>query len=571
MSDVGDFGMASGRFAPRGDSRVLLTTVFGPFAGDDEFSRTLHAMEAFHSQITGFQGPFSLRMLHRSWNLLFLAANISAPCTVLDFPTLEGFVEELERVRYDVIGITAVLISAGKVRTMCRLIRKHQPWAAIVVGGHVTSLPRLTDLIDADHFVHGEGVRWLRRFLGERADRPLRHPPMEFAFGVRTMGTALAAPVGNVVVSVGCAMGCPFCSISAKFGGKGRGIEFLESGDELFATLEDLEETMKVQAFHLMADNFLLKKRRALRLLELVERHDKAWSFIVWSSANAVRAYTVEQLVRLGVSCVWVGTESKETPYQKLSRANTIGLVDELRSHGIVVIASSILGLNHHRPDNIDDMIDYAVRHSADFQQFTLMTPLPETPTYEEELAEGNIYFPGGEGYVLNHRDLRLAHRHPHIPPEAGSEYLRRAFRRDLEVNGPSVLRAAETLANAWSHYGDHPDERIRRRHQWIESALERFFVGAAWAAREWYRDDACQSQRADALLTRLCRLLGLSEGACSDAGALILERMIEEDRRLRNGWLYDPPTFRTEVADGHIEPIDVEARAEWPLETAPP
>ena len=32
------------------------------------------------------QGPFSLRMFHRSWGITLIQANISAPSTVLDFP-----------------------------------------------------------------------------------------------------------------------------------------------------------------------------------------------------------------------------------------------------------------------------------------------------------------------------------------------------------------------------------------------------------------------------------------------------------------------------------------------------
>ena len=68
-------------------ARVLLTSVFGPYAQDDEYgSRTLNPMELYHNQVTRMQGPFSLRMFHRSWGLMLIQANIEAPCTLLDFP-----------------------------------------------------------------------------------------------------------------------------------------------------------------------------------------------------------------------------------------------------------------------------------------------------------------------------------------------------------------------------------------------------------------------------------------------------------------------------------------------------
>src|SRR5512141_1674497 len=94
----------------KSSARVLLCSVFGPYAQDDEFgSRAINPMELLHNQVTRVQGPFSVRMFHRSWGILFIAANISAPCTCLDFPTLDRFIHELRTHRYEVIGITGIL------------------------------------------------------------------------------------------------------------------------------------------------------------------------------------------------------------------------------------------------------------------------------------------------------------------------------------------------------------------------------------------------------------------------------------------------------------------------------
>jgi hypothetical protein len=77
-------------------AKVLLTGVFGPYARDDEYgSRALNPMELYHNQVTRVQGPFSLRMFHRSWGLMLIQDNIRAPCTLLDFPTLDRFIRYL--------------------------------------------------------------------------------------------------------------------------------------------------------------------------------------------------------------------------------------------------------------------------------------------------------------------------------------------------------------------------------------------------------------------------------------------------------------------------------------------
>ena len=78
---------------PKGSrARILLSSVFGPYAQDDEFgSRSINPMELYHNQVTRAQGSFSLRMFHRSWGIMLIQANISAPCTVPDFPTRKTF------------------------------------------------------------------------------------------------------------------------------------------------------------------------------------------------------------------------------------------------------------------------------------------------------------------------------------------------------------------------------------------------------------------------------------------------------------------------------------------------
>src|SRR5271157_5514062 len=117
-------------------ARILLCSVFGPYARDDEYgSRALNPMELYHNQVTRVQGPFSLRMFHRSWGIMLIQANVAAPCAVFDFPTRDRFIEELRERQYDIVGITSIISNQAKVKAMCDLVREYQPRATIVVGG----------------------------------------------------------------------------------------------------------------------------------------------------------------------------------------------------------------------------------------------------------------------------------------------------------------------------------------------------------------------------------------------------------------------------------------------------
>jgi len=534
----------------RSSANVLLTSVFGPYAQDDEYgSRRNNPMELYHNQVTRLQGGFSLRMFHRSFGLLMIQANIAAPCTVLDFPDREAFIRELARNEYDIIGIGSILTNIGKVKEMCTLIRRYCPGATIVIGGHIAAYEELSRLIDADHIVRGDGIRWFRRFLGQDETAPIRHPMVLSGFGGRIMGIDLPQRKGHtaaiLIPSVGCPVGCNFCSTSAFFGGKGNFVNFYETGEELFSVMCQLEEALAVRSFFVLDENFLLHRRRALRLLELMEEHGKSWSLDVFSSARVLESYTIEQLVRLGVTWVWMGLEGEESTYRKLSGVDTRRLVKKLQSHGIRVLGSSIIGLENHHPEDMDRIIGYAVSHDTDFHQFMLYTPNPGTPLYRKHLAEGNILSEQELPLADRHGQYRFNYRHPHIPGGREEELLLGAFRRDFEENGPSLYRLIRTMLQGWQRYGDHPDPAVRGRYAWDTAPLRTSYTGAVWAMKKWFRDNPALGAKMDELLQDLYRTYGWRTRLLAPLfGTYALFCLRREERRLSRGWTPEPKAF---------------------------
>ncbi len=537
---------------PKGSrARVLLSSVFGPYAQDDEYgSRKINPMELYHNQVTRVQGPFSLRMFHRSWGLMMIQANIGAPSTLLDFPHLDRFIQEISTNEYDIVGISSIIPNIGKVRKMCELIREHLPAATIVVGGHVANMPNLDERIDADHIVKGEGVRWMRRFLGEDENSPIEHPRIQSGIGARIMGVNQSEKPGEVaatlIPSVGCPLGCNFCSTSAMFGGKGHHVHFYETGDELFEVMCGLERDLHVRSFFVMDENFLMHRKRALRLLELMSEHGKSWALYVFSSANVLNLYTMEQLVSLGISWVWMGLEGDGSKYTKLRGSDTHELVRTLQSHGIRVLGSTIIGLEEHTPENIDAAIDYAVSHDTDFHQFMLYTPIPGTPLHAEHKAAGTLLDPSEFSDADTHGQHKFNFRHAHIKNGQESEFLLRAFRRDFEVNGPSIIRLTRTMLAGWQRYKNHPNRGVRERFAWDSRELATSYAGALWAARHWFRDNLALLTKSSRILKDLYREYGFkSRFAAPLVGRYLRFKMASENRRLRRGWTYEPPTFR--------------------------
>jgi len=536
---------------PKGTrARVLLSSVFGPFARDDDYgSRAANPMELYQNQVTRVQGGFSLRMFHRSFALLMLQANIAAPCTILDFATRDRFIEELKAQPYDIIGISAITPNIEKVKVMCRLIRRYQPQATIVVGGHIANYSDLNKAIDTDHIVRGDGIAWFRQYLGQPLDAPVKHPEAISAFSTRIMGINLTDKPGDtaaiLIPSVGCPVGCNFCSTSALFGGKGKFINFYETGDELFEVMRRLEKTMQVRSFFILDENFLLHRRRALRLLELMQTHRKSWMLNVFSSARVLRSYTMEELVGLGVGWVWMGIEGKNSRYRKLEEVDTHQLVKRLQSHGIRVLGSSIIGMENHTPENIDQVISHAVSHQTDFHQFMLYTPVHGTPLYDAHQKDGTLLsedvFPPADA----HGQYRFNYRHAHIKAGQEEGFLLRAFKQDFRENGPSLARLIRTLLTGWQRYKTHPDPRLRARYAWEVAPLRSTYAGAVWAMKQYYRDTPPMLQKMQRLLSDIYGEFGWKTRLVAPLiGLYAYLRLLKEEQRLTKGWQYEPATF---------------------------
>ena len=235
----------------------------------------------------------------------------------------------------------------------------------------------------------------------------------------------------------------------------------------------------------------------------------------------------------------------KTAAIAKLKGIDTFALVRKLQAHGIRVLGSTIIGLENHTPENIQEVIDCAVRHEADFHQFMLYTPLPGTPLHADLSAQGRMLDESDCPHCDMHGQHRFNYRHPHIHDGRETEFLLQAFRCDFERNGPSIMRMVRTLLNGWQRYKRHPDARIYRRFQREIEGIAPVYAAAVSAAKKYYRHNPLLKAKMSALLNDLVQEFGgKSRRYGIFGGSYMLEKICAEEQRLAQGWTYEPPTF---------------------------
>ncbi len=443
--------------------KILLSSVIGPYGVNDDDGVAENKMELFHNQVTREQGIFSYRFNHNTQGLYFLAENIQAPTTILDFPSKKQFKKELKK-NYDYIGISFIVPNFQKAQKMAKMIRQYAPQTKIIFGGHGTKIPYIESFIEYDYICKEEGVSFMRKLLGEELDTPIKHPLVYSSFNRMIMGVPLKEDSGILSPGVGCANKCRFCSTSHFFGDY---VSYLSTGKELYDVCCRYEDELGVTDFGVLDENFLKMPERAMELLELMESNNRFFTFSIFSSAETIQSLeNLDILPRLGIQFIWIGVESQKEVYLKNKDVDFKWLFAELQKRGISVLASSIMFLEDHDKKTIWEDVDYAISLNPDYLQFMELGPMPGTPLHDDYKEKGLLR--KDVPYKEHHGQDKIWFNHPHFSREDSAIFLQEAFNLDYEANGASLLRALKTHLAGVRYFknSSHPTLHYRAKER---------------------------------------------------------------------------------------------------------
>jgi haloalkane dehalogenase len=442
--------------------------------------------EVLHGQVTRSQGIFSPRSVNYTYGLDYIAANLDAPAVVLQYPSQRELIRELKK-GPDYVGISFNLVLFHHMKKISALVRKYAPKAKIVLGGYGTVLDDATLAPYGDHFCRGEGVAFFRALLNE-PPRPMPYDHPLITLNLKVFSVPMDR-TGVICAGLGCPNGCDFCCTSAYF--RRRHIRLLPTGDDIFRVVERYLEVDPNMSMAILDEDFLLAKDRSVRMRELVLERGAPLSIFAFSSVKALSRYTPRELLETGVDGVWVGFEGKRSGYSKQEGKPIDELIPELRSHGITVLSSMILGFDYHTPEVIrEELAEFLALRPA-YSQFLIYGPTPGTPFYDRIMREGRLrpdMASDRERFYRHCDGFTSMVMHPTMNGPEIEALQEECFNTDYQVNGPSILRSVETWFNGWKryHHSDSPYLRAKAE-RWareIRQAFPLFRVAKMWGPR---------------------------------------------------------------------------------------
>ncbi len=339
---------------------------------------------------------------------------------VLDMRLKGNLPQVLSSFRPDVCGIScSYTIDVSSSIRIAKEIKRNGQGPFVVVGGHhATMMPKDFFHDEIDAIVVGEGERTMRELVeGLERKRVLREIPGLFIntkegfmdTGLRDFIKDLdelpfpdyhaiqkyrryyhmgfQKPLALVETARGCPYHCNFCSVWIFYQGRCR----MKSPERVISELLRLKE----KKILFTDDNFLINISRAEEIVRLLKKSHLRKQFTIQARSDTIVEHpdTIARLKEVGLKGVFIGFEKiKDDELASIEKKNSVRNNEEaleiLRSLNIDVWASFIIDPDYKRED-FEHLRQYIIEHRIETPTFSVLTPLPGTPLYQEK--EGKL------------------------------------------------------------------------------------------------------------------------------------------------------------------------------------
>ena len=363
-------------------------------------------------------------------NLMYLAgaleeASFSVKIIDDDLYGLESekIAKLVSKINPKVVGVTATTATVKNALKYVKAVKELLPNALTVIGGpHTTFMPieTLNDDNSLDVVVIGEGeatiVDLLKKYekygldklsevkgiayrndekISQNSPRKLIENLDEVPFPARHLipfneYKMSRNQAGGMITSRGCVFSCNYCSSSLIMGKKFR----YRSPGNVIDEIEELVYDYDVREIAFLDDIFMLNKKRAFEIANEIKERDLDISFVASSRVNTVSRELLESLKSAGMNTLYCGVESgSQRVLDLMGKGITLKQAEDAikaaKDVKMDVLGSFIIGYPGETSKEIDKTIDFSIKLSPDYSQFSILTPFPGTPIYYDLKKKG--------------------------------------------------------------------------------------------------------------------------------------------------------------------------------------
>jgi anaerobic magnesium-protoporphyrin IX monomethyl ester cyclase len=320
-----------------------------------------------------------------------------------------------------VVGISGQTTpSIYDVYYTAQVVKNHNPAILVVVGGaHVTFQDEqvLRECPEIDVVVRGEGEVTMNKLLEEFSEHRgydnvpgttirknttiIRNPDRPYvtnlddlpfpAYDVLNLSRYFpqGKRIAPMITSRGCPYQCTFCSSSRITGKRWRG----RSPDNVIEEIQLLQDRYGVQDITFLDDLFTFDSGRVegicTRMIQ--EADGLGWTCSSRADIMVRHPEMVNWLKEGGCHTLYIGAESgSQRILNRIKKgirlSQVINAVKLAKKAGLEVVLSFIIGIPGESKEDVQSTIEFACKLDPDLAQFTICTPYPGTPMYDEAI-----------------------------------------------------------------------------------------------------------------------------------------------------------------------------------------
>jgi len=366
-------------------------------------------------------------------NLMYLASSLekeSYNVKIVDDDLIQRGYDKVskmvEKINPQLVGVTATTSTIKSAMKYVDLVKDILPDSLTVLGGpHATFMPleTLKSSENLDAVVMGEGEETIVDLanhsnsgkndledvkgivyrdiesgnLKTTPKRPLINDLDSLPFPARHLVPfdsygAFQEQTGGIITSRGCVYSCNYCSSSLIMGKKFRS----RSPENVLDEIEELTDKYNINDIGFMDDTFMLNKRRADDIANEIKARGIDINFVASSRVDRVDFDLLQNLKSSGLKTIYYGVESGSQRILDLMKKGITlkqaeSAVKAAKNAGLDVLTSFILGYPGETEDDINKTIDFSTKLDSDYCQYSILTPFPGTPIYNELMEKDLI------------------------------------------------------------------------------------------------------------------------------------------------------------------------------------
>ena len=185
--------------------------------------------------------------------------------------------------------------------------------------------------------------------------------------------------------------GCPYpcfyyCTYPTQ---QGRKLRF-KNVSKILEEMNYFYKTLNIKNFIFRDPVFAISKKHTMELCESLIQNKVKFNLCIETHLNNIDEELTKKLYAAGVKLIYIGIESGVEEIRKISHRlseendKQIEKIRYLEKNGIKVKANYIIGLPEDTEETYLKTLEYAKLVNSSYAQFSVFTPYPGTPSYED-------------------------------------------------------------------------------------------------------------------------------------------------------------------------------------------